>query len=72
VQISVMGSGMDKAELLEEIRLYGQMGIPRPWWKMGEELAMDKKISLDPPHQPNSHWRVATMIDFVGSYNDPD
>jgi hypothetical protein len=44
-----MGSGMSKVELLEEIRLYGQMMIPRPWWKMAEELAAEKKISLDPP-----------------------
>jgi hypothetical protein len=69
VQISAMGSMMDKTELLKEIKLYGQITIPFRWWGLAEQLAADGLITLEPVARPDSRWRVARLI---GAENDPD
>jgi hypothetical protein len=71
-----MGSGMDKTELLKEIKLYGQITIPFRWWGLAEQLVADGLITLEPVARPNSRWRVAIMLqrgllEAGGVENDP-
>jgi hypothetical protein len=58
---------MDKSELLEEIRLAQGLMIPRQWWKMAEELAAEKKISLG-AQAINGSWRRADPLEVKGPY----